>query len=98
MIRLNTNIFRPRLTMWSSSLFAIIFLTIGIKTWQDFSLVVTILCFSFGILLGLLSVLSIKTYKEKFLRIDINRWKNRGVWKDKGIKSKLEVIGDWISN
>lgn len=71
---------------------------IGVKTFQNTSLKITILCFSFAVILGIIAVISILTYKEKFLQLDINKWKNKGAWKDKGINAKLEVIGDWISN
>ncbi|MBA3705820.1 MAG: hypothetical protein H0W84_07945 [Bacteroidetes bacterium] len=70
----------------------------GIKTFQENSMNDITLMFFAGVLIfGFTSVLGILTYKDKCLLIDTNRWNNRGAWKNEGLKSKLKVISDWIT-
>jgi hypothetical protein len=48
--------------------------------------------FILGMSSGLIALAGMLTYREKFYRFDQKRWNC------KGLKPKLEVIGDWIVN
>lgn len=92
MILLFLKIFRTRLTIWGSSFSTFFFIFMGFKTLQTEPIKIPIFCFSSSLFFGILSVVAIFTYKKYFLALDIKRWKT------KGVKSKFDVIGDWIIN
>lgn len=96
-LKLNTKIFRPRLTLWVSSIATLFLFLSGIEALINNSANNTaIIYFLAALVFGFISALAILTYKDKYLLLDKNRWNNKGAWKNEGFKAKLKVIGDWI--
>ena len=105
-LRLSTKYIRIRVAIWVSVIVALVFLCAGIKVISE-SLIrrgkfevktlipiliedKTLYLVGLGLIFGLIAFAGIQTYRESHLKFDKKRWGQ------KGFKSKLEVLGDWI--
>jgi len=103
-MKLNTKLFRPRVSIWAGFGGAILFSVLTLKLLQgelidgskstNYKAIILVSLLSIAIVIGfsIVGVVALKTYKNQYMSFDKARLKR------KGFRPKLDVLGDWITN
>ena len=101
---MNTKLFRPRVSIWAGFGGAAVFsvlnirlllgeLTEGNKSTNFTTIIlISLLCFAFVVCFTVVGVVALRTYRNQYMSFD------KAKLKRKGIKPKLDLLGDWLRN